>query len=122
MHGHDHSHGNSHAAPRGKFLGIALGATLGLVIAELIGGHLGRSVALTSDAFHNLSDIPTIAISWLAARWSERPADARKTYGYRRAGILAAFTNGILLALVALGLFWEAFQRFLHPTAVQTQW
>jgi cobalt-zinc-cadmium efflux system protein len=122
MHAHDHSHGKSHPAPRGKFLGIALGATLGLVIAELIGGHLGRSVALTSDAFHNLSDIPTIAISWLAARWSERPADARKTYGYRRAGILAAFTNGILLALVALGLFWEAFQRFVHPVAVHEQW
>jgi cobalt-zinc-cadmium efflux system protein len=120
--GHDPHHGHIHPAPRGKFLGIALAATLGLVIAELAGGRLGHSVALVSDAFHNLSDIPTIAISWLAARWSERPADAQKTFGYRRAGILAAFTNGILLALVALGLFWEAFQRFLHPVAVQEQW
>ena len=106
----------------GRFLGAALAATLCLVIAEFAGGHFGHSIALTSDALHNLSDIPTIVIAWLAVRWSERPADARKTYGYRRAGVLAAFTNGILLATVALTLLWEALQRLLHPVAVHEQW
>ncbi len=106
----------------GRFLAAALAATFCLVIAEFAGGHFGRSIALTSDALHNLSDIPTIVIAWLAVRWSERPADARKTYGYRRAGVLAAFTNGILLATVALTLLWEALQRFLHPVAVHEQW
>jgi cobalt-zinc-cadmium efflux system protein len=124
MHSHDHDlgHGHAHPAPRGKFLGVALGATFALVVAELIGGRLGHSVALISDAFHNLSDIPMIVISWFAARWAERPADAQKTFGYRRAGILAAFTNGIILVFIALAVFWEAFQRFFHPVAVNTQW
>ena len=122
MHVHHAGEGHLHATPAGRFLGVALAATLCLVAAELFGGYMGHSVALLSDAVHNLSDIPTIVISWLAARWSERPADAEKTFGYRRAGIVAAFTNGILLVLVALGLFWEAFDRFLHPVAVNEQW
>src|SRR5581483_9558236 len=78
--------------------------------------------ALLSDAVHNLSDIPTIVISWIAVHWAERPADAERTFGYRRAGILAAFTNSILLVLVALALFWEAFERFRHPVAVHEEW
>jgi cobalt-zinc-cadmium efflux system protein len=108
--------------PGGGFLGAALAATLCLVLAEFAGGHFGHSIALTSDALHNLSDIPTIVIAWLAVRWSQRPADERKTYGYRRAGVLAAFTNGILLITVALALLWEALQRLLHPVAVHEQW
>lgn len=122
MHVHKAGESHAHGQPATAFLSVALVATLCLVIAEFTGGYLGRSVALTSDAVHNLSDIPTILISWLAARWSARPADAEKTFGYRRAGILAAFTNAILLVVVALGLFWESFQRFLHPVAVQESW
>src|SRR6185437_8760792 len=104
------------------FLSVALVATVCLVAAEFIGGYLGHSVALTSDAIHNLSDITTILISWVAARISERPADTDKTFGYGRAGILAAFTNAILLLVVAAALFWEAFERFSHPVQVQEQW
>jgi len=122
MHVHHPNDGHSHGAPAGGFLAVALGATLCLVIAEFAGGHFGHSIALTSDALHNLSDIPTIVIAWLAVRWSERPADAQKTFGYRRAGILAAFANGILLITVALGLLWQAAERFMHPVAVQEQW
>jgi len=87
-----------------------------------VGGYLGHSIALVSDAIHNLSDIPTIVISWIAFHWVERPADAERTFGYRRAGVLAAFTNSILLVLVALALVWEAFLRFRHPVAVREQW
>ena len=122
MHVHHGGEGHTHEMPGGSFLSIALAATVFLVIGELIGGYAGRSVALLSDAVHNLSDVPTIMISWLAARWSRLPADAEKTFGYRRAGIVAAFTNGILLVLVALGLFGEALDRFLHPVAVREQW
>ena len=122
MHAHHHAEGDLHGIAAGRFLGAALAATLCLVVAELAGGYWGHSIALTSDAVHNLSDVPTIVISWLAVRWSERPADAQKTFGYRRAGVLAAFTNGILLVLVALALLWEALQRFLHPVAVHEQW
>jgi len=61
-------------------------------------------------------------ISWIGLRWAARPADHERTYGYQRAGVLAAFTNAILLILVALGLFYEAFQRFRHPVAVHENW
>jgi cobalt-zinc-cadmium efflux system protein len=103
-------------------LAAAVAATALLVIAELMGGYLGHSISLVSDALHNLSDIPTMLISWLAMRWAARPADHERTYGYRRAGILAAFTNGILLIVVAFVLFYEAIQRFWHPVAVHESW
>lgn len=100
----------------------AVAATILLVAAELAGGYLGHSISLVSDALHNLSDIPTMLISWVALHWAARPADHERTYGYQRAGILAAFTNGILLVLVSLALFYEAFERFLHPVAVHEIW
>jgi cobalt-zinc-cadmium efflux system protein len=122
MHVHHGAAGHSHQNPTRGFLSVALLATLILVAAEFLGGYFGHSIALLSDAIHNLSDVPTILISWIAARWAERPADAERTFGYRRAGILAAFTNSILLLLVALGLLWGALERFRHPVAVHEQW
>lgn len=133
MHGHSHghshrgqqhAHGGQHAhhRPSQGLLSAALAATMFLVVAELAGGYLGHSIALVSDAVHNLSDVPTIMISWFAARLALRPADQQRTFGYRRAGILGAFTNAILLVLVALGLLWAALDRFRHPSAVQEQW
>jgi cobalt-zinc-cadmium efflux system protein len=121
MHVHHGSDGHSHTPTRG-FLSAALLATLVLVAAEFLGGYLGHSIALLSDAIHNLSDVPTILISWIAVRLAERPADAERTFGYRRAGILAAFTNSILLLLVALALLWGAVDRFRHPVVVGEQW
>jgi cobalt-zinc-cadmium efflux system protein len=122
VHMHQHSHVHSHEAVARGVLSAALLATLTLVAAEFVGGYLGHSIALVSDAIHNLSDVPAILISWFAAHWSQRPADAERTFGYRRTGILAAFTNSLLLLLVALALFWEAFERFRHPVAVHSQW
>jgi cobalt-zinc-cadmium efflux system protein len=121
---HVHHAGDCHPGenPARGFLSTALLATIVLVAAEFLGGYFGHSIALVSDAVHNLSDVPAILISLIAARWAERPADAERTFGYRRAGVLAAFTNSILLLLVALALFWEAFERFRHPVAVHEQW
>jgi len=123
-HGHDHSAGHSHAHPKmaSGVLAGAVAATTLLVVAELLGGYLGHSISLVSDALHNLSDIPTMLISWFALRWSVRPADHERTFGYQRAGVLAAFTNAILLIVVALVLFWEAIERFRHPVAVHESW
>lgn len=121
MHAH-HPGEAHHAKPATGLLFVALAATLCLVVAEFAGGYFGHSIALTSDAIHNLSDAPTILISWIAARWSERPADTQRTFGYRRAGIVAAFTNAILLLLVALALLWEAADRLRHPVQVSEQW
>lgn len=122
MHEHHHGHVHRHENLTRGFLSAALLATLLLVAAEFLGGYLGHSIALVSDGVHNLSDVPAILISWIAARWAARPADAERTFGYRRAGILAAFTNSILLLLVALALFWEAFERFRRPVGVNEQW
>lgn len=97
-------------------------ATLGLVVAEVFGGILGRSVALLNDAVHNLSDVPALGISWIAMRWAQRPADTEKTYGYHRAGTLAAFTNAVLLVLLALWLGYEAIERLRAPVTVVESW
>ena len=120
--GHSHAHGHAHAKLSPRALGWAMAATLALVIAEIFGGTLGRSVALLNDAVHNLSDVPTLAISWIALRWASRPADSDRTYGYHRAGILAAFTNALLLVFVALVLAYEAWERFAHPVTVVASW
>src|SRR5207245_319071 len=125
--GHSHSSGHAHACHvhptlRPSVLGWAMVATLGLVVAEVFGGILGRSVALLNDAVHNLSDVPTLGISYLAMRWAARPADSEKTYGYHRAGTLAAFTNAFVLVLLSLWLGYEAVQRLRAPLEVVESW
>src|SRR5579859_4051350 len=89
-HSHGHSHAHAHPPMRPSVLAWAMLATLGLVVAEIFGGILGRSVALRNDAVHNLSDAPTLGISWRAMRGAKRPADSEKTFGYHRSGTLAA--------------------------------
>ena len=125
--GHSHSSGHAHACHvhptlHPSVLGWAMVATLGLVLAEVFGGILGRSVALLNDAVHNLSDIPALGISYLAMRWAERPADTEKTYGYHRAGTLAAYTNAFVLVLLSLWLGYEAFERLRSPVEVVENW
>jgi cobalt-zinc-cadmium efflux system protein len=115
---HDHA---SHAH-RGQMKGVlrwAMFATLPLVAAEIVGGWLGGSIALISDAVHNLTDLPTMVLAWLALLYAERPPSEEKTYGYHRAGILAAFTNGVLLVLVALYILFEARERLREPVPVE---
>jgi cobalt-zinc-cadmium efflux system protein len=119
--GHSHA-GHSHPTLRPSVLGWAMVATLGLVIAEVVGGLLGRSVALLNDAVHNLSDVPALGISFLAMRWAQRPADNEKTYGYHRAGTLAAFTNSVCLVLLSIWLAWEAIDRLRSPVTVVESW
>ncbi len=118
-HSGEHAHGEGPAA---GIMGVALATTLLLTGAEFAGGYLGHSIALTSDAVHNLSDVPVILISWFALGWSNRRADSQRTFGYGRAGILAAFTNGILLIVVGLTILWEAFERLRQPAPVHEQW
>src|SRR6476661_7395956 len=121
--GHSHSHGGHvHPPLKPSVLAWAMVATLGLVVAEIFGGFLGHSVALLNDAVHNLSDVPALGISWLAMRWAERPADRDKTYGYHRAGTLAAFTNAVLLVLLAAWLGWESIERLRAPVEVVESW
>lgn len=132
-HGHDHSHdhghshglgGHSHVSLPAEGITLALGAavvaTFALVAVELIAGYAGHSIALVSDAVHNLTDVPTLVLSWLAMRWAAKPPTPQKTYGYHRAGILAAFVNAMLLTLVSLGLIYESVLRLRTPVEVKT--
>ena len=121
-HGHGSHAGHSHPPLDPSILGWAMAATVGLVVAEIFGGILGHSVALLNDAVHNLSDVPALGISYLAMRWAQRPADNEKTYGYHRAGTLAAFTNSTVLVLLSMWLSYEAIERFRSPVAVVESW
>lgn len=120
-HVHDHAHGamgHVHAMPGSGVMAGAVGASLLLVAVELAGGVMGHSMALISDAVHNLTDVPSLLIAWLAMRWAERPANAEKTFGYHRVGILAAFVNAMILVFISGFLFYEAWERFRNPVAV----
>src|SRR5215831_17083372 len=117
-----HSHGHAHGLGQSStvILGASVLATITLVVVELAAGYAGRSIALVSDGIHNLTDVPTLVISWLATRWALRPPTSEKTYGYHRAGILAAFVNAILLTLAALILIFESVDRLRHPVTIST--
>src|SRR5471032_3074453 len=111
-HGHDHSHDHGHSHGLGGHSHVSLPAegmtlilvgavvaTFALVGVELVAGYAGHSIALVSDGLHNLTDVPTLVLSWFATRWARKPPTPQKTYGYHRAGILAAFVNAMLLSL-----------------------
>ena len=91
-------------------LGAAVVVTLILVAVEFVAGYFGHSISLVSDAVHNLTDVPAMFISWLATRWAQKPPTQEHTYGFRRAGILAAFTNALFLAAVALFIVYEGYR------------
>lgn len=114
--GHDHGLGGSSTG----ILGMSVVATLVLVVAEFAAGYAGHSISLVSDGIHNLTDVPTLVISWLATRWALRPPTPEKTYGYHRAGILAAFVNATVLTFASLFLIYESLGRLRHPVEVQT--
>jgi len=113
---HIHSHSRSAAA-----LNVAMAATLALAAGEFIAGHAGHSLALISDGWHNLTDIPSLALAWIALQFEKKSPDPRRTYGYQRAGVLAAFVNALLLVAVALYLCYEGYQRILAPEPISSR-
>ncbi len=112
MHVHHHPHSPS------WFVKLALGVTLALVATEFVAGALAHSLALTSDAWHNLSDIPTLVFSWVALYFERKPPDRHKTFGYQRAGVLAAFVNALIVVGVAFFICYEGYQRIVRPEPV----
>jgi cobalt-zinc-cadmium efflux system protein len=95
--------------------------TLGLVVIEFITGHLAHSLALISDGWHNLTDLPTLVLAWIALYFERKPPDHQRTYGYQRAGVLAAFVNALLLVAVAILICYEGYERILRPEPIATQ-
>ncbi|WP_148260154.1 cation diffusion facilitator family transporter [Alicyclobacillus acidocaldarius] len=96
--------------------------TLIILVIEALGGWISHSLALWSDAGHVLSDLAAIGLSWYAMKQSQKPANEGMTFGYYRAGILAAFVNGVTLILITLWILREAYGRFQHPEHVTPTW
>jgi len=118
-HGHGH-HGHSHA-PKDFGAAFAIGAALnaGFVVFETILGFSAHSVALLSDAGHNLSDVLALLMAWGASCLGKIPPKGRHTYGYRRSSILVALINAIVLLIVTGAISLEAIERLFHPHPVQ---
>lgn len=114
----EHNH-NAHEQPASLTnLIFAMMINGGIVAFEMIFGLLIQSMALISDAVHNLSDIAAMGFSYWAEKVSRRPADAQKTYGYHKTEFIAAFVNSIVLSVVITFVFWESIQRLLSPAEV----
>src|SRR5512143_3509388 len=119
-HSHNHIHFNDAAKRTTSRLGLSLMLTLAFVFVEAIAGIIGNSLALLTDAAHNLTDVIALGLSWYAIRLTLQPADGRKTYGYHRAGILVALLNSTTLVLISIGIFYEAYHRFINPPEVES--
>ena len=119
-HSHPHTHFGDVAKQTTSRLALSLALTLIFVFIEVIAGLIGNSLALLTDAAHNFTDVIALGLSWYAIRLTSQPADGRKTYGYHRAGILVALINSTTLVLISLGIFYEAYRRFMNPPQVQS--
>ncbi|MFN2482305.1 MAG: cation diffusion facilitator family transporter [Pyrinomonadaceae bacterium] len=120
-HPHAHSHAPSTRAARSKRkLLWVLALTAAYTLAEAAGGWLSGSLALLADAGHMLADVAALALALAAVWFGSRPATPHKTFGYYRLEILAALTNGVVLVVIALFVFYEAYTRFHAPREVET--
>ncbi|TDQ32825.1 cation diffusion facilitator family transporter [Zeaxanthinibacter enoshimensis] len=120
-HSHSHSHHDHvhlHGDQKGKRLFITIFLNILITVAQVVGGIISGSLSLISDALHNFSDVLSLLVSYFANLLSKKKASPGKTYGYKRAEILAAFINSASLMIISLVLIKEAIERFLHPAEV----
>ncbi|SDR73813.1 cobalt-zinc-cadmium efflux system protein [Formosa sp. Hel1_31_208] len=117
-HTHSHNHSSQHNDLRGRNLIISIFLNIIITVAQVIGGLRSGSLALLSDALHNFSDVVSLVISYGANKLSKRQASLQKTFGYKRAEILAAFINASTLIIVAILLIIEAIERFQNPQEI----
>lgn len=120
MHVHAHGHCHHHGAHSSdKVLKWSLGATMLFVAVQVGAGLTAGSLALLSDAGHNLTDALALGLALLGVYLQKKPADESRTYGYQRGGVLAAFVNALVLVCLSLFVFYEAWDRLRHPQPVQ---
>src|SRR5579859_4524957 len=115
---HVHAHG---AGSPTRVLKISLGVTLAYIALLVVAGIKAHSLALLSEAGHNASDFLALLLSLGAVYLQQRPPSPTKTYGYSRAGVLAAFFNAIGLVVVAFFIFYEAFHRLMAPVHIHAR-
>ena len=117
---HGHAHGHGPARPGdARALGLVLGLTAALAVAELVGGLVGGSLALLADAGHMVSDVGSLGLALFAFWLAQRPTTTRRSFGFRRAEILAALANGVALVAIAIWIFVEAAERFSDPPEIE---
>jgi cobalt-zinc-cadmium efflux system protein len=116
-HGHHHHHGKD---LKGRNLLISIFLNIIITTAQVIGGFVSGSLALLSDALHNSSDVISLVISYIAAKLAKKDASLQKTFGYKRAEILAAFVNAATLVVIAVFLIIEAIERFQNPQDIES--
>ena len=117
---HKHSHQNASSKVQVRLL-LALLLTSILVVIEFVAGTLGNSLALVSDAVHNLTDVVALALSFLANRMLKKPPNSLQTFGYHRVGILVAVFNSLFLIVLSLGIMLGAWERYQSPGAVSSE-
>jgi cobalt-zinc-cadmium efflux system protein len=118
MDNHMHSHVGDLANQTTKRLALSLSLTAIFVFIEVAAGVLSNSLALLTDAAHNFTDVIALGLSWYALKIATKPANAGKTFGYHRVGILVALVNSTTLILIAFGIFYEAYHRFITTPEV----
>ena len=120
-HSHHHSHGhNHHPDLKGRNLIVSIILNILITVSQVIGGLISGSLSLLSDALHNFSDVLSLMVSYIANLLSKRPSSNNKTFGYKRAEIIAAFVNAATLMVVAIILIIEAIKRFQDPQEVES--
>lgn len=121
--GHLHSgrnHAHTHPDLKGRNLLISILLNIIITVGQVIGGLLSGSLSLLSDALHNFSDVLSLIVSYVATVLSKKEASTNKTFGYKRAEIIAAFVNAASLMVVAVILIKEAIERFLNPQEIES--
>ena len=121
-HGHSHRHHHENGRSARGSLKLALVITATFLIAEFIGALYTNSLALLADSGHMLTDVAALGLSFFAMGFATKRATPQRTYGFYRVEILAALLNGVLLILIALYVFYEAYHRFLNPPQVKADW
>ena len=116
--GHDHRHHDIDNLGDRR-LGIAIAINMLLTLAQVVGGMVSGSLSLIADALHNFSDAASLLIAWVARRIGRQPADRFKTFGYKRAEVIAALINLVTLVIVGLYLIYEAVWRFVEPQVIE---
>jgi cobalt-zinc-cadmium efflux system protein len=120
-HSHSHNHSHNHGQDlKGRNLLISILLNVTITVAQAVGGFISGSLSLLSDALHNLSDVLSLIISYIAAKLSQKSASLHKTFGYKRAEILAAFVNSATLVVIAVFLIIEAIERFKDQQEIES--
>jgi len=118
--GHSHHHSHSHKDLKDRNLFISVLLNVLITASQIIGGLLSGSLALLSDALHNFSDVLSLLVSYVASKLAKQEASVHRTFGYKRAEILAAFVNASTLVIIGVLLIIEAVERFEDPKVIET--